>query len=80
MALNHVGVAIHKPTAASMLAAIGQTEAAGVRNELVVFEGRHHGFDFHPLDWEACFERVCAFLDSALKEPAPHLRQRKGPC
>jgi F420-dependent oxidoreductase-like protein len=32
MALNQVGVAIHKPTAASMLAAIGQTEAAGVRN------------------------------------------------
>lgn len=32
MALNQVGVAIHKPTAASMLAAIAQTEAAGVRN------------------------------------------------
>jgi F420-dependent oxidoreductase-like protein len=32
MALAQVGVAIHKPTAASMLAAIAQAEAAGVAN------------------------------------------------
>ena len=37
---------------------------AGVRNELVVFKGRDHGFDFHPTDWVVCLDRMVAFLDS----------------
>jgi acetyl esterase/lipase len=40
--------------------------AAGVRNELLVFKGRDHGFDFHPEDWTACFDRMSTFLDSAV--------------
>lgn len=44
-------------------------DAAGVHNELVVFKDRVHGFDFHPIDWAACFERVCTFLASIFKEP-----------
>lgn len=35
---------------------------AGVRNELVVFKGRDHGFDYHPADFEVCFQRLAAFL------------------
>lgn len=38
-------------------------DAAGVVNELVVFQGRDHGFDFHPDDWSLSFDRMCAFLD-----------------
>lgn len=43
----------------------------GVRNELLVFKGRDHGFDFHPADWQACFDRMCAFLTSVLETSAP---------
>ena len=39
---------------------------AGVRNELVVFKGRDHGFDFHPTDFEVCVSRMTAFLDDVL--------------
>lgn len=38
----------------------------GVRNELDVFEGRDHGFDYHPADWSTCFQRMSAFLDDLL--------------
>jgi acetyl esterase len=41
-------------------------DAAGVDNRLVVFKGRDHGFDFHPADWQVCFDRMAAFLDGAL--------------
>jgi acetyl esterase/lipase len=41
-------------------------DSAGVPNELVVFEGRDHGFDFHPADWNASFERMAAFLERQL--------------
>jgi acetyl esterase/lipase len=39
----------------------------GARNELMVFAGRDHGFDFHPADWAVCFERMTAFLEEALE-------------
>jgi dipeptidyl aminopeptidase/acylaminoacyl peptidase len=41
-------------------------DEAGVRNDLVVFKGRDHGFDFHPADWQVCFDRMAAFLDDVL--------------
>jgi acetyl esterase/lipase len=37
-------------------------EAAGTTSELIVFEQRSHAFDFHPSDWELCFDHVCRFL------------------
>jgi len=37
-----------------------------VPNELVVYEGRTHGFDFHPTDWVDCFARMTEFLDAHL--------------
>jgi acetyl esterase/lipase len=43
----------------------------GVANELLVFKGRDHGFDFHPEDWQACFDRMCAFLHAVLVTPTP---------
>lgn len=49
-------------------------DAHGVPNELVVFKDRDHGFDFHPLDWTPCFERMCEFLETALKELHPDAR------
>jgi acetyl esterase/lipase len=39
---------------------------AGVRNELMVFTGRDHGFDFHPADWTVCMDRMTAFLEDVL--------------
>lgn len=39
---------------------------AGVRNELVVFKGRDHGFDYHPTDFDVCVARMTAFLDDVL--------------
>jgi acetyl esterase/lipase len=39
---------------------------AGVPNELVVFEGRDHGFDFNPYDWNDAFQRMAAFLEENL--------------
>jgi len=47
-----------------------QLDDAGVVNELVVFEGRGHGFDFHPGDWLVCHERLTDFLAGAIP-PAP---------
>lgn len=41
-------------------------DEAGVRNDLLVFKGRDHGFDFHPADWQVCFDRMAAFLDEVL--------------
>jgi acetyl esterase/lipase len=38
----------------------------GVRNELDVFEGRDHGFDYHPEDWATSFDRMSGFLDDVL--------------
>jgi acetyl esterase/lipase len=41
-----------------------ELDAAGVTNELVVFEQRAHAFDFHPADWAVCFDHMCRFLDT----------------
>jgi acetyl esterase/lipase len=54
-------------TVADISAFHGLLDDVGVRNELVVFKGREHGFDYHPADWQVCFERMAAFLDSALQ-------------
>lgn len=43
---------------------------AGVDNELHVWPGRGHGFNFLPREWRAPFERLSAFLDRHLgREP-----------
>ncbi len=40
---------------------------ASVPNELVVVDGRDHGFDiWTPADWQGCFDRMAAFFDDAL--------------
>jgi acetyl esterase/lipase len=49
---------------------------AGVRNRLVVFKGRAHGFDFHPADWPQACARMLGFVDEVFgeagdDEPAP---------
>jgi acetyl esterase len=41
----------------------------GVRNELDVFEGRDHGFDYHPADWVTSIDRMTRFLDEVLGSP-----------
>lgn len=45
-------------------------DAVGVANRLVVFEGREHGFDLFPRDWQASFDVMAAFLDETLRPPA----------
>lgn len=44
----------------------GLLDDVAVRNELVVFKGRDHGFDYHPADFEVCVQRMAAFLADVL--------------
>lgn len=51
-------------------------EGAGVPNELVVYEGRDHAFDFQPRDWWDTAERFRRFFARHLKPAFPVFHKR----
>ena len=45
-------------------------DACSVDNELVVYDGWRHGFDWHPDAWTDSFERLRLFVETRFPPPS----------